>query len=400
MFQAKLLYAIVKQIRTSCATHMPFKSCYDVSDFVDCIFFEQHEHFLEKKPTELILCVVLSHCTSLCGQYLSHHDDLFFDAIDQIDADDKCEFYNCFEGFVPFLVDRLNSSQSKSEVYASCSALFLRAAEDTKIRYEVDEEWMDNTHFDPCMEYDMGHAITVLIGVSNVMTSNQLDRLKQIMLDYLGSIFKHKLYPKLYREDDEVYPYDPNLESMWNSGVFVHILYLHKRHPSLGIIPEKFLKSLILYIMDARMFDWGQTFEWLLYSLITHRRCLTSGATETVLHHLELYKNEIEEWEDQLDECDYEDSSESDSENERPVSHTKLTRTRVLTNTVELAKKKLSRASMAWIHIRFKVCVLGRLSLMRLESAKNLYAPDGPEAKQAISRARYVSTRTEPMQLA
>ena len=53
---------------------------------------------------------------------------------------------------------------------------------------------------------------------------------------------------------------------------------------------------------------------------------------------------------------------------------------------VEKALKRLSRSSMAWTRMLVKVRVIGRLSLMRNESAERLYQPGGAGATAAVGR--------------
>lgn len=60
----------------------------------------------------------------------------------------------------------------------------------------------------------------------------------------------------------------------------------------------------------------------------------------------------------------------------------------------EVAKvlHNLSRPVLTWIRIQFRVRIVGRLSLMRAESAERLYAPGGVGADAAIKRLKLASS--------
>ena len=175
----------------------------------------------------------------------------------------------------------------------------------------------------------VGDAARVLVAISNRLDRSQLVALKD------------RLVADVHRSREHEYEWFPAANLL---------PVLCARHPSLGIHVERVvIESLEHYIdADYAVEDIGAV----VASLVDLRIHLDQGTCDAV--------------------CDTLLRSFSPEDGEWPW------------NIVQQTLSALSRPAMRWLRLKFRVRVIGRLSLMRAASAEKLYTPGGSGAGEVL----------------
>ena len=182
----------------------------------------------------------------------------------------------------------------------------------------------------------VGDAARVLVAISNRLSRSQLIALKD----------------RLVVDADRAceYPYE------WYCPPVANLLpVLGARHPSLGIDVEQVVIESLEYWIGA---------EYAVDDL---------GAVVTSLADLRIHLDQ--------DTCDA--VCDTLRRSFSPVDGPREWFWKIVQQTL----RALSRPAMRWLRLKFRVRVIGRLSLMRAASAEKLYTPGGSGADQAIREA-------------
>ena len=183
---------------------------------------------------------------------------------------------------------------------------------------------------DPEGLIDTGNATRVLVQISDLLKRKALLELRDNLLEFYHSKIPH--YEELYHGG-------------FDMSSFLLLPILSKKHPSLQIDVRSYVHDTLKAINLERNHTEMANF---VTSIVFARSLMTHDVCEMVLSFIQIF-----EFDD-------------------PTS--------VYSTCAKLAKRKLSRSSMAWLRIRWRVRVVSYLSLMRNEAAERLYQPSGEGA--------------------
>ena len=182
-----------------------------------------------------------------------------------------------------------------------------------------------------------GYATKFLVINSNLLHRRQLLSLKAYVDEFLGYML------------EEVQEFRSN---EFDGGTLILLPQLAKKHPSLGVNLKKYLAVVFNVIFFKRDIKKPAVlppyFELLLVKIVHFRRCFDLEVSELIIELIDIAMERGGETYDLI---------------------------------AQKAKQKLSRPSMAWVRIRYKVRSVVYFSLLRNEAAERLYCPGGSGAR-------------------